>query len=77
MRNIKLYRKLDSGKWKYVMAYSSTLDERYHEDINSLRDKGHKLKAIKDTYEGHFVIFEDKELSFAEAMFMHRLKPRL
>jgi hypothetical protein len=59
-RNIKLYRKLDSGHWKYVMAYKSTLDKRYHEDINSLTNEGHKLKALKHTYEGHFVIFETK-----------------
>lgn len=55
----KLYRKLDSGKWKYVSAYSSTLDQRYHEDIHNLRKDGWKLKATKQEHYGEIPIFED------------------
>ena len=58
--NIKLYRKLDNGKWKYVSAYRSSLDQRYHQDINTLTLKGFKLKAVKTNYYGEFTIFENK-----------------
>lgn len=38
MSKYKLYRKMESGKWKYSEAFNSTLDPRYHEIINRLNE---------------------------------------
>jgi hypothetical protein len=56
----KMYRKMPSGKWKYVDAFNSTLDPYYHEMINffraeriewELRDFEGKVKFKNEDYE--------------------------